>query len=244
MNKEQEIQILSSLLDKLKIYDIYLSFDDSGVLQARDDDGNRWTGKAFYRFLTEECLCFGVDGNLVEGQYVPEDVLEPYKKLSAENGVIPGHPEDVFPRYLDKYGHEIRPGMTLLMEDGSLELIYKTTDSFGNDDLGISATNKAFLERHPDWDQEFYSLSNFALSHTVICLAEKEIRSELGELEAFIQGTELGIDYNLKLPEGDYERYQTAIARRDDLKRMLAVSEKDTPDHKDVSTLKDRRDAR
>ena len=40
MNKDQEISTLIQLLDKLKIYDIQLSYDESGILQARDEDGN------------------------------------------------------------------------------------------------------------------------------------------------------------------------------------------------------------
>lgn len=66
----------------------------------------------------------------------------------------------MIPCYLDKNGNAIKPGMKILMADGSVELVYETTDEFGNPDLGISATNKAFLDRHPDWEQEFYSLSS------------------------------------------------------------------------------------
>lgn len=142
MTKEHEIRILDRLLDTVKIYDIQLLYDENGVLQARDEEGNSWTGKEFYRFLTEECLCFDSDGNLAWGQYVPADILEPYKELSVENGVIPGHPE-------------------------------------------------------------------------------ASLREELNELEAFIQGTELAMDYGFRLPDGDYERYEAAIARKAQLTETL-----------------------
>lgn len=246
MNKDQEIDILCRMLDALKLDDVVLSYESDGVLLAEDSDGNKWRGKEFYLFLTEECLCFKPDGTLHEGLYVREDLLELYKEISTENGVIPGKPEAMYPRYLDKYGQEIKPGMILLMEDGSLEPVYETTDSYGSVDLGISATNAAFLERHPDWEQEFYSLSNFALSRTVICPAEKEIHAELKQLEAFIQGTELARDYSLPIPKEDHERYETALARRADLERMHVVNEKPPSDKKNEqkTVLKEQRDAR
>lgn len=153
MSQEREILILDQLLNKLKIYDIQLSYDASGVLQAKDTDGNSWAGKEFYRFLTEECLCFDTDGNLAWGQYVPSEILEPYKELSVQNGIIPGHPE-------------------------------------------IS------------------------------------MREELDELEAFIQGTEMARDYGERLPEGDYERYEAAIARRAQIEAMLK-EEKTEPGQKE-----------
>ena len=86
---ENESDVLSKLLGKLKIDDIELWFDD-GVLHAQDEDGNSWIGEEFYRFVTEECLCFDADGKLHEGQYVPEDILNKYVLLSAANGVVPG----------------------------------------------------------------------------------------------------------------------------------------------------------
>ena len=167
MSQEREIQTLERLLDKLKIYDIQISYDENGILHARDEDGNSWTGKEFYRFLTEECLCFDTNGNLAWGQYVPAEVLEPYKELSVQNGVIPGHPE-------------------------------------------------------------------------------VSMREELNELEAFIQGTELAMDYGFQLPEGDFERYEAAIARKAQLTVMLKYNEKTGADQKNEQKTapKERGDAR
>ena len=45
-------------------------------------------------------------------------------------------------QYFDKNGVEIKAGMTIRMEDGSLELVYDTTDSYGNPDLGLNASNE------------------------------------------------------------------------------------------------------
>ena len=66
-------------------------------------------------------------------------------------------------KYLDRHGDEIMAGMTLRHRNGDTEMVYATTDAYGNDDLGVSATNPVFLERHPDWDEEYYSLSSFDL---------------------------------------------------------------------------------
>lgn len=246
MNQDREIRILDQLLNKLKIYDIQLSYDTSGVLQAKDVDGNSWAGKEFYRFLTEECLCFQSDGQLAEGQYVPDEVLAPYKQLSAENGVIPGQSEPRYPRYFDMNGKEIHPGMSILMKNGTVERVYETSDEFGHPDLGISATNDAFLRKHPDWEQEFYPLSSIGLSCVEVCLSETEIWAELYELEGFIQGTEFARDYNLPLPEGDLAKYEAAITRRTRLEAMMSAKEKPEPDAKEAPKTipKERGDAR
>lgn len=71
-------------------------------------------------------------------------------------------------QYFDKNGVEIKAGMTIRMEDGSLELVYDTTDSYGNPDLGINASNEEYLERNPCACREFYSLSNFDMRYTEV----------------------------------------------------------------------------
>ena len=71
-------------------------------------------------------------------------------------------------QYFDKNGVEIKAGMTIRMEDGSLELVYDTTDSYGNPDLGINASNEEYLERNPCACREFYSLCNFDTRYTEV----------------------------------------------------------------------------
>ena len=58
--------------------------------------------------------------------------------------------------------------MTLRMADGSEELVYDTTDAYGNPDLGINASNEEYLERHPYASREYYSLCNFDMSEVEI----------------------------------------------------------------------------
>ncbi len=71
-------------------------------------------------------------------------------------------------QYFDKNGVEIKAGMTIRMEDCSLELVYDTTDSYGNPDLGINASNEEYLERNPCVCREFYSLCNFDMRYTEV----------------------------------------------------------------------------
>lgn len=58
--------------------------------------------------------------------------------------------------------------MHIKMEDGSTEVVYATQDAYGNPDLGINASNEAYLERHPYASREFYSLCNLDMSKVVI----------------------------------------------------------------------------
>ena len=50
---------------------------------------------------------------------------------------------------IDKNGNQIKAGMDIRMADGSFERVYETTDTYGNPDLGINASNEEYLERHP-----------------------------------------------------------------------------------------------
>lgn len=72
-------------------------------------------------------------------------------------------------KYFDKSGVEIKAGMYITMSDGSTELVYDTDDGYGNPDLGINASNEAYLERHSYASREYYSLSNFDMREVEIC---------------------------------------------------------------------------
>ena len=78
------------------------------------------------------------------------------------------------PSYYDRNGREIKEGMRIVFEDGRTEQVYATSDAQGRQDLGISATNEAFLKNHPDWEQEFYSLSTVDLNSVEISSADRE----------------------------------------------------------------------
>jgi len=59
------------------------------------------------------------------------------------------------------------------MADGSEELVYDTTDAYGNPDLGINASNEEYLERHPYASREYYSLCNFDMGEVKV-IEQKE----------------------------------------------------------------------
>lgn len=124
-------------------------------------------------------------------------------------------------QYFDKNGKEIKAGMKILMDDGSVEMVYDTEDQYGNPNLGINASNEKFLELHPNWAREYYSLSMFKQSGIEICPSEQEIRAELEQLAPIIEGTEFAIDYGEKPTKEEYEKYEAAIDRRAKLTAML-----------------------
>ena len=83
-------------------------------------------------------------------------------------------PEYCSPVYYDKNGKEIKDGMQIIFEDGRYEQVFATSDAQGQQDLGISAINDAFLKNHPNHEQEFYSLSTIDLNSVQICSADWE----------------------------------------------------------------------
>ena len=72
-------------------------------------------------------------------------------------------------RYRDKNGEEIRAGMFLRFGDGSVEMVY-ATEQDGQEDLGVQATNEAYIRRHDvgEFEREFYPLSEFDLQEVEI----------------------------------------------------------------------------
>lgn len=62
--------------------------------------------------------------------------------------------------YVDMHGEEIRPGYTIKIGDDEPEMVYSCCNDFG-EDLGVNASNEAYLKAHPDAAREYYSLSNF-----------------------------------------------------------------------------------
>ena len=82
--------------------------------------------------------------------------------------------------YLDKNGNEIKAGMHVQMEDGSVEKVYVISDGYGGTDLGINASNEAYMKAQnlPEEYREYYSLSNFSMSKTEICEPETEMTQQ------------------------------------------------------------------
>ena len=79
---DRETEILYSVLGRLKIDDIELSYDENGLV-ARDSD-NEWHGAEFYHFLVDEAFVFEDDGSVLG---IRPDLLNDFKVLSEHNGV-------------------------------------------------------------------------------------------------------------------------------------------------------------
>ena len=63
-------------------------------------------------------------------------------------------------KYFDKYGNEIKAGMIIRhSEDGVIEKVY----ACGDGDLGVDAVSPAYRKKHPDAEDEFYSLSSIGV---------------------------------------------------------------------------------
>lgn len=77
--------------------------------------------------------------------------------------------------YKDKYGVLIKAGMVIHIEgEPNNELVCACVSPEGRDDLGILATNKEYLEYHPDANLEYYSLANWEPEQLTIILKEKQ----------------------------------------------------------------------
>lgn len=63
-------------------------------------------------------------------------------------------------KYFDKHGKEIKAGMIIRhSEDGVIEKVY----ACGDGDLGVDAVNPEYRKKHPDAEDEFYSLSSIGV---------------------------------------------------------------------------------
>ncbi len=74
-------------------------------------------------------------------------------------------------RYYDANQREIFADMHIQFPSGTVEKVYATQDADGNPDLGINASNDAYMQRHgiPEAERQFYSLSSIDLHGVEIC---------------------------------------------------------------------------
>ena len=83
-------------------------------------------------------------------------------------------------QYFDKNGVEIKAGMYVTLGEGcEPDLVYDTVDAYGNPDLGVNASNEAYLERNPFASREFYSLSNFDMRDVEIVDQEESFEQTM-----------------------------------------------------------------
>lgn len=64
--------------------------------------------------------------------------------------------------YFDKHGKQILADMYIRHESGDQEKVYSCATN-GIEDLGVDAVRPAWREKHPDCENEFYSLRDFDL---------------------------------------------------------------------------------
>lgn len=69
--------------------------------------------------------------------------------------------------YVDKNNEEIKPGYMIKIGNDNPELVYATCNQSG-EDLGVNASNEAYLKAHPEAEREYYSLSNFCMNDILI----------------------------------------------------------------------------
>ena len=79
---EDEIDILYTTLDRLKIYDIRLSHTKDGRIFAKDAD-SQWTGKNFYKFLLNDAIVYNQDGT---SSVLTEHTLTSLRQLGKHYG--------------------------------------------------------------------------------------------------------------------------------------------------------------
>lgn len=78
-------------------------------------------------------------------------------------------------KYFDSKGTEIQVDMYLRVPSRGVEKIYATMDAEGNPNLGINASNDAYIRLHglTEADLEFYPLSSIDLYGIEVCEQEQ-----------------------------------------------------------------------
>ena len=68
------------------------------------------------------------------------------------------------PEYYDMNKNLICAGDLISISGGDPELVYDC----GEDNLGVNASNEAYLKAHPEAEREYYALSNFCMDDILI----------------------------------------------------------------------------
>lgn len=81
---DNEIDILLTALDRLKIYDISLSYAEDGQITAKDYE-NQWTAKEFYEFLLNDAISYEPDGT---SAMMAQNTLLSMRRLGEYYGAV------------------------------------------------------------------------------------------------------------------------------------------------------------
>ena len=75
-------------------------------------------------------------------------------------------------KYFDRHGKEIKVGMMLRHDGGTMEKVYECGDETGSMGLGFLAIKPRFLERLSNMSVEYYPLHQFNLKEWEIVKGE------------------------------------------------------------------------
>lgn len=90
-----------------------------------------------------------------------EDEAEAYKqKVEKEAYIKAAEAASLNTHYVDKHGEKIEAGMFIRIGDGEPEEVFLC----GDDNLGVNASNPAYLKAHPCASPECYPLSQFSMA--------------------------------------------------------------------------------
>lgn len=81
---ERELNILNTVLRKLKMDDIDIGYDTNGKFYAADED-YIWRKEDFYRFLVNDAFTYEDDGSVTG---LDEDLVSDFKEFAERNGVL------------------------------------------------------------------------------------------------------------------------------------------------------------
>lgn len=98
--------------------------------------------------------------------------------------------------FYDRNSRRIYAGVSIRnIHDGSVDKVYATMNQYGQESLGVSATNPDFLVAHPEWPEEYFDLSQFDLSEwEIVTLPYSEVCSLFCQRENELAGRDVTED--------------------------------------------------
>ena len=83
-----EIDLIDHILERHKIYDIIMDYDEDGIIIANDEDNNVWKGKEFYDFLFDELFVYNENGTVDLIDNKDFERLKEYRNKYLDNKVV------------------------------------------------------------------------------------------------------------------------------------------------------------
>lgn len=162
------------------------------------------------------------DGDMAE--FLVGDDSELYKRLFLAEWKVEEIRGELYGR-IDCY-------LTEQLSDNEIDLVREALIGQASDGFGEHLEQQPIHTEDGELYVSFWNSSgdyflytesemNAHLQGGEVCPAEKDIQSELDELEPFIQGCEIRMDYSEPLTKEELERYEAAVERRRQLTEML-----------------------